>query len=583
MSKIKANYKKESKSSKVIINEKSFKLNKTLLWVVISCIFGYLHMYHIETLFENDKHFSHLSTLERELSFRTESALYYYYFKKLVTSNQSLMETTSKLIMNDNRTEHPTTINSLKRFNLYSELITAFIYRSLDNLKMLKKQCWQIDRGSEMPPVESCVGYLEPIYFYAKSVFILNGLSVIFLFSLCYFINNKSIISGILACVCYFYNHGESTRVMWTPALRENFSFPFCLLQMVYLTVLMQKKNVSMINFTFFIGSTVLYLLTWQFAQFSLASQMLSIFATYSLGYLSRNKLITIIKAHSLSLIICYVLMFANTMLMTSLFASVLGSIWLLLFIDSYILKMYQLNSNRIIIKCFITIVNVLLICFLIFITKEYVLKWTFQVEDDSHIWDILKSKLDNRLHTFDTRLYTCAKEFDFLETETFIKLTKTFLLPFALINFGFYVCKLIIDYFTEKTCDFDDENQGVIVYNIFQMIAFQLMAYLIMRLKLFWVPHLCIFVSLFGNESSENILSYLFKLINYLKISIFEEKKFKLFMFALILALMSYQGIQNIKQEHDIIGEYSDYTMESVMNWVNKNTKLNDSFAGKY
>ena len=53
--------------------------------------------------------------------------------------------------------------------------------------------------------------------------------------------------------------------------------------------------------------------------------------------------------------------------------------------------------------------------------------------------------------------------------------------------------------------------------------------------------------------------------------------------MFALILALMSYQGIQNIKQEHDIIGEYSDYTMESVMNWVNKNTKLNDSFAGKY
>ena len=70
---------------------------------------------------------------------------------------------------------------------------------------------------------------------------------------------------------------------------------------MVYLTVLMQKKNVSMINFIFFIGSTVLYLLTWQFAQFSLASQMLSIFATYSLGYLSRNKLITIIKAHSLS------------------------------------------------------------------------------------------------------------------------------------------------------------------------------------------------------------------------------------------------------------------------------------------
>jgi hypothetical protein len=376
---------------------------------------------------------------------------------------------------------------------------------------------------------------------------------------------------------------------MWTPALRENFSFPFCLLQMVYLTVLMQKNNVTMISFTFFIGSTVFYLLTWQFAQFSLASQMLSIFATYSLGYLSRTKLITILKAHSLSLIICYVLMFANSMLMTSLFASVLGSIWLFLFIDSYILKMNELNANRIVIKCLITIVNVILICFLIFVTKEYLLKWTFQVEDDSHIWDILKSKLNNRLHTFDTRLYTCAKEFDFLENETFFKLTKTFLLPFALVNFGFYAIKLLVDYCSVgENSDFDDnenrfKNQGVIVFNLFQMIAFQLMAFLIMRLKLFWVPHLCIFVSLFGNESTENLLNYLFKLISYLKISIFEEKKFKLFLFAIILALMSYQGIENIKQEHNIKGEYSDYTMESVMNWVNKNSKLNDSFAGKF
>lgn len=555
-------------------------LKTTILWLTLSGIAAYLHMTHIEIMFENDKHFSHLSELERELSFRTESSLYYYYFK-LLANNESLIQT-GDLILNDDRTEYPSQINSLKRFNLYSEFITGLFYRLANKTNLLDKNCYQVERGDNMPPVESCVGYSEPIYFYVKSVFILNGLSMAFLFTLCFLINKQSISSGLIGCLCYFYNHSESTRVMWTPALRESFSFPFHILQMVFLTQVLQMNQFSKLKNFFFILSTVLYVLTWQFAQFSLGSQLMSLFATYSLGYLKQEKFFTILKSQTLSLIICYILMFANRMLMTSLFASLLLSIWILLLLE-LMFKIQDLKAVSLFKKITITISRVIILLGLIFISKKYVLKFIFQQEeDDSHIWDILRSKFNDNLHTFDTRLYTCAKEFDFIETETLVKITKTLLLPFALLSFIYYGIKLLISYFGTNDDDYVDDNRdkSVIVYNMFQLIAFTFMACLIMRLKLFWVPHLCVFASLIANDSADSLLNFIIQCFNKSK-EVLEDKKFKTAIVVLIIGLMSYKGIQNLKEQHRIQGEYSDYTMEKLMNWINKNTKLNDSFAG--
>ena len=128
-----------------------------------------------------------------------------------------------------------------------------------------------------------------------------------------------------------------------------------------------------------------------------------------------------------------------------------------------------------------------------------------------------------------------------------------------------------------------ENKIQATVVYNLFQLIAFSLMAFLIMRLKLFWVPHLCVFASFLGNNADESLVGLAVRLLSYCKISFFDEKKTKLVLLVLVISLMSYQGIQNIKQQHNIQGEYSDYTMETVMNWINKNTRFNDSFAGKF
>lgn len=143
-------------SDKNVGKENSGGFLQALYCVLLAFLLGYVHMKHVENLFENDKHFSHLSNIERELSFRTESGLYYYYFKSLVVdqdlnpidNSTSLIHLVNTVFINDNRTEYPDTINSLQRFNLYPELALATVYRTFNKFGLLKKNCWQVEKNS---------------------------------------------------------------------------------------------------------------------------------------------------------------------------------------------------------------------------------------------------------------------------------------------------------------------------------------------------------------------------------------------------------------------------------------------------
>ena len=112
----------------------------------------------------------------------------------------------------NNRTEYPHTINTLKRFNLFPEVGLGLLYRNYVDLaeymNWKTKTCWQIDRGEDLSPVLSCEGLGDEANFYIASIFAWAGLTTFCLF-LFGFVLSESLFGGLLAVLCYFYNHGE--------------------------------------------------------------------------------------------------------------------------------------------------------------------------------------------------------------------------------------------------------------------------------------------------------------------------------------------------------------------------------------
>uniref|UniRef100_A0A8C2HEM9 Dpy-19-like 1, like (H. sapiens) n=1 Tax=Cyprinus carpio TaxID=7962 RepID=A0A8C2HEM9_CYPCA len=471
----------------------------------------YIALLHLAT------HFFLIPMAYAILSFK---GLYYSYFKTIIEA-PSFMDGLY-MIMNDRLTEYPLVINTLKRFNLYPEVVLASWYRAytstMDFFGFPTKMCWTINRGEGLDPVESCEGLGDPAYFYVTFVFLLNGAMMSLFFIYGTYLSGSRL-GGTVTVLCFFFNHGESTRVMWTPPLRESFSYPFLVLQMLLLTYILRNpsKNTMMA-----LGiSNIFFMLPWQFAQFVLLTQVASLFASYILGYLSPAKMQSVLVTHMISLAVCFLLMFGNSMLLTSFYASSLVSIWV----------------SWTVMQCLAWVVSTVIL--------KFMLSVIFGASDDAHISSLIKSKFTS-YKDFDTMMYTCAAEFDFIETETLIRYIKTMLLPINVLIVAFIA--------------------GRLVYHSLQLVAFAVLAVLIMRLKLFLTPHMCIMSCLICSRQ-------LFGWVG---------GKFKLQLTVVgILSIMAVQGIANLQSQWGIIGEFSNFPQEELLEWVKDNTSPNAVFAG--
>ncbi|XP_060064566.1 probable C-mannosyltransferase DPY19L1 [Ylistrum balloti] len=564
--------KRQDDKSQEVTEVEGIPLSYLSLILFFAAVIGVAHRNHLAGMFERDRHFSHLSTLERELAFRTEMGLYYSYYKTMIET-KTYQKGLNK-IMYDNITEYPLTINTLKRFNLYPEAVLAIGYRAYESfwtgLNKPTKQCWTVNRGEGKTPVQSCEGLGEPSYFYIENVFFLNGvmMSVFFLFGTYL---SGSVFGGVLTVASYFYNHGECTRCMWTPPLRESFAYPFLVIQMLLVTHIIKLRIPSYRYSGLIALITVCFMLSWQFAQFALLTQTLAVFATYALGYIGSHKVKVIMMGQLTGLLCSFIALFGNEMLLTSFFTSCVITVMVVVILESHLEK---LNYKVLILAT----QGVLLI--LGTVGLKIALSRLFSTADDAHIGDIFRSKFSN-FKNFHTMLYTCAKEFDFMEAETPWKVLKTLLAPsvgVAVLTVVFQLLKREYKVWTSDTNsgsdDGEEENESQhrgkphaeLVYHLFQLLAFTAMAILIMRLKLFWTPHMCLMTSLLASRQ-------LFSWIG--------SRERQLAIVVLVLAGMSVQGIQNLQHQWSIMGEYSNYPLEELVEWIQAKTPKRAVFAG--
>ena len=110
-----------------------------------------------------------------------------------------------------------------------------------------------------------------------------------------------------------------------------------------------------------------------------------------------------------------------------------------------------------------------------------------------AHIAAILLSKITS-YHDFHTQLYTCSAEFDTLPLDYPIQLSATLLIPAAVLVMVTVSLHLIQHVYHGQSYDTPLAEK---TYFLLQSLAFALLAVLIMRLKLFLTPQLCLLAAI--------------------------------------------------------------------------------------
>ncbi|CAL1537448.1 unnamed protein product [Lymnaea stagnalis] len=327
--------------------------------VAISCAYSF----YIYQIHENTLWFSNIKEVEREISFRTESGLYYSYYKQLVHS-PSLWKGLQDLT-EDTLTEHPDTINILARMNIYQEVILAFIYRTLQ-LKV------------------------PPIMFYIYCGFGLQALLVSSLYIMAWLLSG-SWLAGLLSAAFYLFNKWDTSRVQNSLPLRESFSLPFLWIQAAALTVYFRSGS-SKVSQQFSLAAsaigTFFFCLFWQFNQFVMMLQAFALFGVWVLGCVPPYKVRNVMLCQLGSLLGVCLLQFGNKMIPSSLAVSFILVTLALLSFQKQAAKTHSVTYHL------LRVAGLSFLALTLMVVLSTCIKILLNVDADEHIFKFFMNKI---------------------------------------------------------------------------------------------------------------------------------------------------------------------------------------------
>ncbi|PIK41594.1 putative C-mannosyltransferase DPY19L1 isoform X2 [Apostichopus japonicus] len=362
--------------------------------------------------------------------------------------------------------------------------------------------------------------------------------------------------------------------------------YPFFILQLLAITYTLSIPRPRWLHSAFIFISSLFFMLCWQFAQFTLLTQMLSIFATFMLGYIRLSTLRCVLQGQSVALVTAYILLFGNELLLTSYYPACLITLWVIVCLE----PVFQVHSSRIALWILQSVILVAGTA-----SFKFLISSLLHVADDAHIGNLLMSKISD-YKDFHTLLYICSKEFDFIETETIFRFLYSLLLPSALAALLMVMYNLLKGEYNRWSRQGDagiknkidlqtNPKEGAeFVYHIFQTCAFVIMAGLIMRLKLFlhsstlFTELLCWHLVRPDGDghypSRRDNLS--FQVFHFIK----EPVTHRALVVALI-AVMTVKGVDNIREQRGHVGDFENGRLEDALEWIKSNTPKDAVFAG--
>lgn len=426
--------------------------------------------------------------------------------------------------------------------------------------------CWKVTRGNGLKPVYSCEGIGVPDNFYVWCAWWMAGATASLVF-LSGALLSRTFLGGVVAALCFFFNHGEATRVMWAPPLRETFAFPFSLLTNIIVTEILRKPRAHYIQPLYLAVVSFAYLVSWQFSQYTLMITVMAVYFLHTIELIRPLPMLLVLMGTIFGFSNSLVSMFANRMMMTSYLAGCLLAIFLMYVTLENIFNWLPPPMNKTVQVTFIVLST---------IAVKMELSHFLGVDEDSHVYNIMRSKFTN-YSDFDTLLYTCSGEFDFLPLETVGKLSQTVLIPTVTLVVGAVLANWLVKMkngFVESLNDKESKLapllwRGIdpgLVYNMIMLVAYCVLTALIMRLKLFMTPQLCIMASLITCKKYFKVL---------------EKREIYYGFLALIIGVMSFRGTENVLQQRATRGEYLNTNLEELLEWVSTETTSNSVFAG--